>query len=328
MRKALILLLISALLISACGKNGKIVKLKKDTPAYQLAKALSEKLPYLDPDKNNPLATSKEFTISTGEVIQFVLDNYGTRTDQLKTMDPNQLKSIILQNTRRLGEQKLVFNEATKAKFVVPQAVLDSLLNLQYSQAGGEEKFMEMIQKSGANAETVKRDMRNFFIVDRFLEATLGNQIDVSEEEVASVRHILLMTKGKSDAEKKVIRQRMEVVLARAKNGEDFADLAKEYSEDPGSKDKGGLYENFPKGAMVKPFEDAAFSVTIGELSDIVETQYGYHILKVVSRNKVKALDPPNPELEKQLKSKKKPQAFQDYIKKVKEDQKYQEMTF
>lgn len=328
MRKFLILSILSVLIISGCGKKDEIIKLKKDTPAYQLAKELSNKLPYIDPDKNNPLATTKGLTITTGEVIQSIYDNSGDRTNQLKNMDPNQLKGIILQSTKRIVEQKLVLSEAKKAKFVVPQPMLDSLINLQYTHAGGEEKFIEMLQKSGANIETVKRDIRNFIIFDRYLDATLVNKIDVSEEELASVRHILLMTQGKSDVEKEQIREKMEGVLARAKKGEDFAALAKEYTEDPGSKDNGGLYENFPKGAMVKPFEDAAFSLPVGEISDIIETRYGYHILKVVARNKMKSLEEPNPELEKQLKSKKKQQAFQDYIKKLKEEQEYKEMTF
>jgi parvulin-like peptidyl-prolyl isomerase len=75
-------------------------------------------------------------------------------------------------------------------------------------------------------------------------------------------------------------------ILQRARNGKDFAKLAQEFSEDPGSKNKGGLLENFGRGDMVKPFDEAAFSVPIGEISDIVETSYGYHILKVISRSK------------------------------------------
>lgn len=328
MRRLFIVLLLSAFAISACGKKNEIVKLEKGTPAYNFAKELASKLPYLDPDVNNILVTSKEFTITSGEVIQSILDNSGNRANQLKNLDPNQIKKIILQSIQGIAEQKLILQESKKAKFEVSQTVLDSLANLQYSYAGGEEQFWKMIKNSGANSETVKRDMRNFFISDYYLKATLDNQIDVSDEEIASVRHILLLTQGKSDAEKEEIRVKMEGILARAKQGEDFAELARQYTEDPGSKENGGLYENFPRGQMVPPFEDAAFSVPVGELSDIVETQYGYHILKIVARDKFKSLEQPNPELESQLKSEKKQQAIQDYIAKLKEDYKYKEMTF
>lgn len=328
MRRLLILSILFVFIISACGTKDEIIKLKKDTPAYQLAKELSSKLPYLDPDQNNPLAKTKDFTLTTGEVIQSVYNSSGNRTNQLKNMDQNRLKMIILQTTQRMVDQKLVLKEAKKAKFTVPPAVMDSLVNLQYSQTGGEEKFVEMIKNSGANIESVKKDMNNFFLFDRYLDQTLANQIDVSEEELASVRHILLMTQGKSDTDKEEIRKKMEGILSRAKAGEDFAELAKENTEDPGSKNTGGLYENFPHGQMVKPFEDAAFSVPIGEISDIVETQYGYHILQIVDRKKFNELEQPNPQLEQQLKSTKKQQAYQDYMTKLKEKYGYEEVTF
>lgn len=72
-------------------------------------------------------------------------------------------------------------------------------------------------------------------------------------------------------------------ILARAKKGEDFAALAKQYSDDPGSKDKGGEY-TFPRGQMVPEFENAAFSMQPGQISDIVTTQYGYHIIKLLEK--------------------------------------------
>jgi parvulin-like peptidyl-prolyl isomerase len=115
------------------------------------------------------------------------------------------------------------------------------------------------------------------------------------------------MTQGKNDVEKQRIRKKMEGILARAKKGEDFAKLAQKYTEDPGSKSKGGLYEDFGRGKMVKPFEDAAFSVPVGEISDIVETRYGYHILKVVDRKKeTRPYDEVRDEIEKNLKKKQK----------------------
>ena len=84
-------------------------------------------------------------------------------------------------------------------------------------------------------------------------------------------------------------RAKAEEILNRAKGGEDFAALAKEFSQDPGSKDKGGLYENVRTGQMVKPFEEAALSVEPGQVvPNLVETDFGYHIVKLESKNEVK----------------------------------------
>jgi parvulin-like peptidyl-prolyl isomerase len=98
--------------------------------------------------------------------------------------------------------------------------------------------------------------------------------------------HILLMTTDPktntelSETQKAAKHKEMEGLLKRARAGEDFAKLAKEYSEDPGSKDKGGEYK-FPRGQMVPEFEAAAFSLNTNQVSDIVTTRYGYHIIKL-----------------------------------------------
>jgi len=99
----------------------------------------------------------------------------------------------------------------------------------------------------------------------------------------AHVAHILFKTVGKTDAEAEEVRKKAEDVLKKAKSGAKFGDLAKQYSEDT-TKDKGGDLDWIVRGQTVPEFEQAAFSLPIGSVSDLVKTQYGFHIIKVLDR--------------------------------------------
>ncbi len=102
-----------------------------------------------------------------------------------------------------------------------------------------------------------------------------------STPERVRASHILLNTGGKDEA---AVRKQAEELLAKIKGGADFAELARKFSEDPGSKDKGGDLDFFPRGQMVPEFEQSAFSLQPGQVSDLVKTQYGFHIIKVVDK--------------------------------------------
>lgn len=129
--------------------------------------------------------------------------------------------------------------------------------------------------------------------------ARLGGQ----EERRAS--HILIaVPKGASAADKQKAKAKAEEVLAEAKKSPDrFAELAKKYSQDPGSAAQGGDLDFFARGAMTKPFEDAVFSMKKGEIAGPVETDFGYHIIKLtdVKEPKKRDFETMKPELEAQV---------------------------
>jgi peptidyl-prolyl cis-trans isomerase D len=133
------------------------------------------------------------------------------------------------------------------------------------------------------------------------------NHIDQYKiEDRAHVAHILFKTVGKTDAEVAEIKKKAEDVLNKAKHGGNFADLAKQYSEDT-TKDKGGDLGWIVRGQTVPEFEAAAFSLPKGAISDLVKTQYGFHIIQVIDRQnaRTQTFDEVRPMIEAQLQQEK-----------------------
>jgi len=327
MKNYLLLFVMFALLFAACsGSNSN--KLEKGTALYDLAKSISEKVPELNPDKNQLLVNGKDIKISVGDLFVNLEKNVGNRLEQMQSFDIQRSKGILNNTLKNMYEKELLLNEATKANIEISQTKIDSIMELQFQRYGGKEKYEEFVAKSGIQMDWVAENIKESMIVNSYLDDTLQEKIAVTPEDVeeayngdktASVRHILLMTQGKSDSAKAEIYSRMEGILEEAKSGADFAALAKKYSEDPGSKEKGGLYEKFPRGQMVKPFEDAAFNVPVGELSDIIETTYGYHILKVVDRQKeTKSLEEVREQLTKKLENDRRKEAYSNLLEDLK----------
>ena len=99
---------------------------------------------------------------------------------------------------------------------------------------------------------------------------------------MVKARHILIRVAPESSQEdKKKAWRKQKDILKRIQGGEEFEKLANEFSDDQGTKSKGGDLGFFPRGRMVKTFEDAVFALKPGEVSNVVETQFGYHIIKV-----------------------------------------------
>jgi peptidyl-prolyl cis-trans isomerase D len=218
----------------------------------------------------------------------------------------DKLKNLILQNTGIVSEE-----EAREAYLMENEKV-----NLEYIKV--EQKgFLGESEVMPAEVEEYFSDHREDFRIPEkvslqymvFRPKDYGDKVDISQEEIKAyyeeniddffmqqqvkARHILFKVPPDADSTKvEEARKRAEEILARAKKGEDFASLAEKYSEGPTAK-KGGDLGYSPRGRMVKQFEDAAFSLKPGELSTVVRTQFGFHIIKVedVQQERTQSLD-------------------------------------
>lgn len=169
-----------------------------------------------------------------------------------------------------------------KAQFKNPDEFQKYLKDMNYTEeklkqeTGKELMIYTLMDQWSANAPAVTdADLKAYYD---------GHAEQFKHGERVKASHILIQAKeGASAEEKAAAKQKAAGILAQLKGGADFAKLAAENSDDPGSKSRGGELGYFKKGQMVKEFEEAAFSTKPGELSGVVETKYGFHILKVAA---------------------------------------------
>jgi peptidyl-prolyl cis-trans isomerase C len=149
---------------------------------------------------------------------------------------------------------------------------------------------------------------------------------EFKESEQVRARHILIKTDGNATPQQKAeAKAKAEKLLARAKKGEDFEKLAKENSQDPGSASRGGDLGFFPKGRMAPAFEASAFAMKKpGQLSGVVETQFGFHVIQYVDRQvtKEKGFDEAKEVIRRRLAPQKQRESYQAFIENVKKKHK------
>jgi len=202
----------------------------------------------------------------------------------------------------RLVVTRLLVNRATDEDRARAKALAEKFEGDTRKQAGSNESFERQLLAMGFSTEQFREQVAERAICEEVVERELKTKVSITNEqakkfydengdqferpEMVRASHILISTRDAvsgqeaSGEKKKEKRAQTEKILERARKGEDFAALAREFSEDPGSKDKGGEY-TFPRGQMVPEFEAAAFGLKTNEISDIVTTQFGYHIIKL-----------------------------------------------
>ena len=227
----------------------------------------------------------------TLEKLQAALTNWLTISD----------KELEDEYKRRNEKVKLAVVSFPADKFREGLDATDAELSAYYDAHKTELKIPEKRKIKYALLDTQVIRTRTQVSAQDIKRSYDDNQQQYSTPEQVRASHILLKTEGKDDA---AVKKQAEDLLAKVKAGADFAKLATQYSEDETSRVKGGDLDFFPKGQMVPEFDKAAFSMQVGDISPLVKSQYGYHIIKLTDKKAAttKSIEEVRAQIEDQIK--------------------------
>ena len=275
--------------------------------------------------------------------------NYEDYARQLEIMKqrvlkgrPGQLPEPMMQQiqnqvVQQMVAEELLFQESLKKGIKIePKAVDAELLKLK-QRFGTEDQYQKTLQRMKLTEEKLRVQIAHQAAIRKLIESEISSQVEVTEDdskkyfeentekfrqpERVRARHILIKVSKDDDEQKKAAaRKKLEDLKKKIMAGDDFSELAKTHSEGP-SNSRGGDLGYFTRGRMVPSFEEAAFKLAPNEVSDIVETQFGFHLIKLVDRQEAK--DPDFEEVKERiisvLKRQKVQELLEPYVAKLKE---------
>lgn len=252
-------------------------------------------------DENTDVAEVNGSLISSTDVRREMNMMYQQAVSQGVYPDDSEINAYWENALNALIGRELLFQSAVENKYQADQDAVEEYINALSMNYGGMEQLETALEDQGMDIEKLRNDTKRYYVISNFVDNELQPDIEVSDEqslkyyndnseyfvneETIRASHILIKTsEGADEAEMKSALERIEALHVRAVSGEDFAELAAEYSDCPSS-EQGGDLGDFGHGMMVPPFDRAAFALEVGEISNVVQTQYGFHIIKLTGRN-------------------------------------------
>ncbi len=251
------------------------------------------------------VATGKGFEIKRSQVDDAYIDASAAEAARGRAIPDSERPMVRGKVLEHLIISKLLLQKATEDDKTKVAKMVDDELAQARSNAPSSEAFDEQLKAKGMTLAQVRDQAVEKQLFQLILVREATNGIVIADSAVTNfyhdnpdqfkipermhVAHILVstldpVTQQALPPEKKKEKLKLATELkARAAKGEDFGALVKQYSDDPGSRSKGGEY-TFSRGKMVLEFEDASFSMKVGQISDPVETQFGYHIIKLLEK--------------------------------------------
>ena len=287
---------------------------------------------------NGSVITSEEFNRELSRVKQRSLQ----QGQKISSTQLEDIRNKILEN---LIEIELLFQESRNNEIKVEKEAVNSQMKILKQKFSKDTEFKNFLSELNLSESALKLKIEKGIAIQKLIETQIAQKIKISDKESKvfydtkpdlfkqpeqiKASHILIKVESGADEKKKSeAKEKIKKIKQKLNKGEDFATLAKEFSEGP-SKNNGGDLGYFQRGQMVKPFEDVAFALKTEEVSDIVETQFGYHIIKVVDKKPEKTIAYENvkKDLSQHLKQEKTNQEVKIYIQKLREKAKIEKFV-
>ena len=296
-------------------------------PAWSADKAAS-------PDKEAATVNGKPIFKSQYDHELSVFQKRAAQQGQpLSDADLTTVKKQILEN---LIEAEMLYQQSQKEGVKVDDQAINEQIETIKKRFPDEAAYKKALEGMSVSEKEIRDQIQRGLAINQLLDTNVRQKITVTEEESnkfydnnpnlfkqpeqIKASHILIKVAPGAEESKKIqARKKIETVQKKVRQGEDFGLLAKANSEGPTAQRSGDL-GYFSRGQMVKPFEDAAFALNVGEVSEIVETQFGYHLIKVTDKKPARTIPfkEVQQKLEQHLKNEKEKTEIQGYIENLK----------
>jgi peptidyl-prolyl cis-trans isomerase C len=298
--------LLVLLILSSFGFSVSYGAGEKDPTKENVSAASSKDKKKEKPAMPNDGAKKDKVAVVNGTVI--TRSDYDTELNRFERQmamsgrapNPAEMTEMKQRVLEGLVDRELLKQESKKQGISVSDADVNQQVTALRQKFSTEKEFTDALAKMNLSEAELKSKLRQDMAIKKLIDQQVASKVTITPDEMKEfynshselfkapemvrASHILIKVEpNASDADKAKARERIVAIQQRIKKGDDFATVAKEASECP-SGANGGDLDYFQRGQMVKPFEDVAFSLKPGSVSDIVETQFGYHLIKVADK--------------------------------------------
>ncbi len=222
---------------------------------------------------------------------------------QVQGMDRGELRRQALES---IINTEVLYQVAVEEGYNAPEDKVNSEIDSIKERFGGEQELQTMLKQQGMSEEELRNNIARYYTIQNYIDDRFAPEVSVKDEEAKAfydentasfkqeeqvrASHILIEAKeDASEQKKQEAEETLVEVQQKLDEGAEFSEMARQYSEGPSS-EKGGDLGFITRGQMVKSFEEKAFAMEKGAVSDIVETRFGYHLIKVTDKKEEKTV--------------------------------------